>query len=100
MLDSGAKSREQLTTAKTGLEQELKEIEKQLKAYSDTDPTEIERKKEETKKFADEVAIYTDEIFSLEGHVKTTMGLEAVKELQTSLYADEFDEEEGGLRVV
>ena len=98
MLDNGAESREELNAAKSGLEKEVKEFEKQLAAYSDSDPTELEHKREEMKKFKGEADQWTDDIYAMESKLKEKFGEESVKELRAGLYGDEYDEEEGGLK--
>jgi hypothetical protein len=98
MLDNGGESREQVMATKTGLESELKQLQKELAAYRDNDPTELERKQKETKSFLANVEQYTDEIYSMENWFGKMAGDEMVKGLRQMLYGDEYDEEEGGLR--
>jgi chromosome segregation ATPase len=98
MLDSGGDSREDVIATKAGLEAELKKLQKELAAYRDSDPTELERKQNETKKLLADAEQYTDEIYSLEGWFSKMAGDETVKGLKLMLYGDEYDEEEGGLR--
>lgn len=98
MLEGGAQSREQLTAIKLALDKDIKECEKELAAYRDTDPTELERKEEEMKKCKVEVGQFTDDIYSMESWLGKRFGEGTVKELRLSLYGDELDEDEGILR--
>jgi len=99
MLDGNGESREELVTAKAVLESELKALRKDLAAYSDNDPTELERKRKDIPKYKLEAEQYTDEIYSMEGWFKDKgQGDEAIAALRMSLYGDEYDEEEGILR--
>ena len=99
MLDNGAESREELMTAKSELENEVKVLQKQVAAYSDNDPTELERKVNEIAQLKNDAEQYTDDIDSMESWFKK-MGQdkEAIKALRMSLYGDELDEEEGILK--
>ena len=94
MLDNGAESREDLMTSKSALEAEVKALQKQLAAYSDNDPTELERKRKETVQFKMEAEQCTDDIYSMEGWFKK-MGQdeEGMKRLRAMFYGDEMDEE-------
>ena len=98
MLDSGAEGREELEGKKAGLEKEVKELEKELQAYSDCDPTELERKGEEVAKCKVEVEGCTDDIFTMESWLNGKFGSENVRGLKEEIYGDEWDAEEGGLR--
>ena len=99
MLDIGAESREDLTANKTELESEVKGLQKQLAAYSDTDPTELERKRNEIERFKAEADQCTDDIYTIEGWFKKTFqDDEALRNLRVSLYGDELDVENGVLK--
>ncbi|KAK5122452.1 hypothetical protein LTR85_004036 [Meristemomyces frigidus] len=99
MLDSGGESREELTATKAELDAEVKMLQKELAAYSDEDPTELERKKKESQSFRAEAEQYTDEIDSMEGWFKNIIpDEEGMKMLRMSMYGDEFDAEEGMLK--
>ena len=99
MVDNGGESREDLVASKSELDEEVKALQKQLAAYSDTDPTELERKKKEIETFKDEADQYTDGIYAMEGWFKK-MGQdeEGMKEMRLGMYGDEVDEEEGVLK--
>lgn len=98
MLDTPGESREDVMTAKADLEKELKELQKELATYSDSDPTEVERKKEEARMWYKEADGYSDSIDSMESWFKKQGMDEAVAALKQMLYGDEYDEEEGALR--
>ena len=99
MLDNGAESREELNAAKAELEKGVKNCEKQLAAYSDTDPTELERKKEEMKHFMVDATQCTDDVYTMESYIKRRLGDDLlVKHLRATVYGDELDEEDGVLK--
>jgi len=99
MLDDAGESREDLVARKVELEGETKQLQKALAAYSDNDPTEIERKLKEVKGFKAEVEVYTDDIYSMEGWFKGAgQDAEGMMRLRTLFYGDELDAEEGMLR--
>lgn len=99
MLDDGGESREELTATKVELESEVKLLRKELAAYSDDDPTELERKKKETQGFKADAEQYSEEIYSMEGWFKNAgTDEESMNMLRMSMYGDEFDAEEGGLK--
>ncbi|EMC91213.1 hypothetical protein BAUCODRAFT_28353 [Baudoinia panamericana UAMH 10762] len=98
MLDSGGERRETLVATKTGLEAEVKRLQMELSAYSDSDPTELERKAKDLNGFKAVVGQCTDDIYSMEGWFKSIGQSEAVQALRVQLYGDELDAEEGMLR--
>ena len=99
MLDNGGDSREDLVTSRSELDKEVKALQKQLAAYSDTDPTELERKKKEIEAFKGEAEQYTDEIYAMEGWFKKIgQDEDGMKKMRLGMYGDEVDEEEGMLR--
>ena len=98
MLDAGAESREELDAKKGALEKEVKRLEKELQAYSDTDPTKSERKREEIAKWKGEVEGCTEDIYTMESWLNGKYGEEGVKGLLEEVYGDEWDEEEGAMR--
>ena len=100
LLDSGAESREESMASEAKLEGEVKGLQTQLAAYSDNDPTELERKKREIEEFKNEAEHCTDDIYSMEGWFKKIGGYdeEAIKGLRMMFYGDELDEEEGVLK--
>jgi hypothetical protein len=99
MLDSGGESREDLMATRVELEAEVKGLAKELAAYSDSDPTELAKRKAEVKKFNLEVDQYSDDILSMESFVAGMVGdQEQMLTMKQEWYGDQFDEEEGGLR--
>ncbi|CZT18154.1 related to MND1 Mnd1/Hop2 complex promote meiotic chromosome pairing and DSB repair [Ramularia collo-cygni] len=98
MLDNPGESRAEVVAAKAELEKELKDLQKELATYSESDPTEVERKKVEAKVWYKEADECSDQINSIEDWYKKQGHHDMVKELQKGLYGDEYDEEEGGLR--
>lgn len=97
-LENG-ESREDLMVAKSELDNEVKSLHKELAAFSDSDPTELERKKKEIELFKCHAEQFTDEIYSMEGWFKK-MGTdeEELKGLRMQIYGDEVDEEDGVLK--
>ncbi|TKA26316.1 hypothetical protein B0A50_05095 [Salinomyces thailandicus] len=100
MLDSGAESREELMSTKLELEAEMKDLSRELAAYSDDDLTELERKKREIASFRAEASEYTDQIEAMDGWFKNMLSGndEALQGFRLTMYGDEYDEEEGGLQ--
>jgi hypothetical protein len=82
------------------LTKELEKLRTELAAYSEQDPVEVEKKAAETQKARSDAEKTTDHIYSMESwirnHTSADPGL-TVHVLKT-LYDDEYDEEEGGLR--
>ena len=101
MLDSGAESREELMSRRSVLETGILSLQKELAAYSDSDPTELERKKKEIEGFKCETEQYTDDVYSMEGWFKKQgQDEESLKQLRSALYGDQLDGEEGILREI
>jgi len=99
MLDNGGDSREELVASKATLEEDVKKLQKALATYSDMDPTELERKKAETKRFQQEAEQFTDEIYFMEGWLKDHgVDGENLTNLRIQFYGEEFDQEEGMLK--
>lgn len=98
MLDHPGESREDVMAAKAEMEKELKELQRELATYSDSDPTEVERKKEEARMWFKEADECSDQISSIENWFKKEYNDEAVAMLKKTLYGDEYEEDEGGLR--
>ncbi|KAK1079193.1 hypothetical protein LTR33_006592 [Friedmanniomyces endolithicus] len=98
LLDEAGESRPELVARKSELEAEIKALQRELAGYSDSDPTELERKKKEMAAFKHGASQCTDEIDALEGWFKTGGQEEALYGLRMELYGDEYDAEEGGLR--
>lgn len=92
--------RNSLITKHAGLTKELEQLRQELAAYSEQDPIEVEKKKQEAQNYQAEVDKYTDQILSMECWLKERLSGDADQMMQTKrlLYGDEFDEDEGGLR--
>ncbi|KAF2765154.1 Mnd1-like protein [Teratosphaeria nubilosa] len=100
MLDGGGDSREELMSQKAQLEMEVNFLRKELSAYSDSDPTELERKRKEMIVLKGQAEQFTDEILAMEGWLKDVGQVDGEQMLAMKMdwYDGEFDEEEGGLR--
>ena len=81
------------------LAKEVEGLRKELAAYSEQDPVELERKEHETRQFRSEAEKWTDQILSMEGWLKDSTGgdKEQMENIKRMCYGDEFSEEEGGL---
>jgi hypothetical protein len=92
--------RKTLITKHGDLTKELERLRQDLAAYSEQDPVEMDKKKEETQEFRNRAEKYTDHILSMEGWLKESTGgdKEQLSGILRQCYDDEFDEEEGGLR--
>jgi hypothetical protein len=92
--------RASLITKHAGLTKGLEQLRQELAAYSEQDPIEVDKKKNEAQQYQTEVDRYTDQILSMEGWLKERLSGDAEQMMQTKrmLYGDEYDEEEGGLR--
>ena len=98
-VENGGESREELVAVKVELDMEVMGLLKELAAFSDTDPTELERKKTGIEGFKGEAEMFTEEIYAMEGWYRK-MGMDEVglRGLRLMFYGDEVDEEEGVLR--
>ncbi|KAK5720043.1 hypothetical protein LTR15_007316 [Elasticomyces elasticus] len=99
MLDDAGESRADLATKKNELEADTKKLQKELAAYSDSDPTELERKRKEVDAFKKEADQCADEIYMMEGWFKERgVDAEGMQRLQESVYGDQYSADDGGLR--
>ncbi|EME39426.1 hypothetical protein DOTSEDRAFT_138647 [Dothistroma septosporum NZE10] len=92
--DHGGESREEMNARKVVLVDETKGLEEELKSFAEDDPTELERKKQEAKKWLREAEQATDEIQTMEMWFKKNhpeMGAEMAMAFD---YGDEWDLEE------
>jgi hypothetical protein len=78
----------------------LEDLRKDVVAYSEHDPVEMDKKNGEIQKCRADAEVFTDHILSMEGWLKQQMGgdREQMDNIKRMCYGDEFDEEEGGLR--
>ncbi|KAF2109129.1 Mnd1 family-domain-containing protein, partial [Lophiotrema nucula] len=92
--------RKALVTKHANLSKELEALRMELAAYSEQDPVEIERKRDETKQFRDDSEKWTDQIMSMESWLRGHIGgdKEQMSSIMRMCYGDDLDEEEGGLR--
>jgi len=99
LLGSGG-NRKSLTLSYAGLTKELEGLQKELAAYSDNDPVELERKKQRTEQSKSDAERWTEQIQSMESWIKSRTGgdREQMLSMKRSWYGDEFDEENEGLR--
>ncbi|KAK3114727.1 hypothetical protein LTR53_006681 [Teratosphaeriaceae sp. CCFEE 6253] len=94
MLDDAGQSRDEVVARKNELEAETGSLQKELAAYSDNDPTELERKKQELDAFKKEASVCTDDIYIMEGWLADHELREyLVQRIQPEIYGDELDED-------
>ncbi|KAF2263641.1 meiotic nuclear division protein 1 [Lojkania enalia] len=100
MLMGSSGDRKTLITKHEDLTKELNYLRKELAAYSEQDPVELDKKREETMQFRDDAEKFTDQIISMERWLREQTGgdKEQMRNIMIMFYGDEFDEEEGGLR--
>jgi hypothetical protein len=92
--------RKTLITKHADLTKEVEKLRTELAAYSEQDPIEVENKAAETLKAKQDAEKFTDHIYSMESWIRGQCSGDPVAMLgiMQTLYDDEFDEEEGGLR--
>ncbi|GAB1742678.1 hypothetical protein NU219Hw_g8390t1 [Hortaea werneckii] len=102
MLDTCGESREELNMTKHDLETKTKRLQNELAAYSDVDPTELERKRRQIEAMKGESEEYTDHIYAMDGWFKEMLNGdgEALTALRMSFFAEEYDEEAESLKEV
>ncbi|KAK3072154.1 hypothetical protein LTR53_007347 [Teratosphaeriaceae sp. CCFEE 6253] len=94
MLDDAGQSRDEVVARKNELEAETGSLQKELAAYSDNDPTELERKKQELDAFKKEASVCTDDVYIMEGWLADHELREyLVQRIQPEIYGDELDED-------
>ncbi|KAF7196006.1 Meiotic nuclear division protein 1-like, partial [Pseudocercospora fuligena] len=93
MTDAGVDSREELMHEKAVLEADLQTLRKQLAAYSEDDPAEMQRRETECTKLYHDADQYTDHIVSMEEWLEKACGTEAVSSSRFE-YGEEWDTEE------
>jgi hypothetical protein len=78
----------------------LEDLRKDLVAYSEHDPVEMDKKNGQAQKHKADAEVFTDHILSMEGWLKEHTGgdKEQMSNIMRMCYGDEFDEEEGCLR--
>jgi hypothetical protein len=93
-------NRKTLITKHADLTKELEKLRTELAAYSEQDPVEMEKKDAETQQSRLDAEKFTDQVLVMQGWLKQTIGQDAENftNLLKSIYDDEYDEEEQGLR--
>jgi predicted nuclease with TOPRIM domain len=92
--------RQTLITKHADLTKELEKLRTELAAYSEQDPVEMEKKDAETQQSRLDADKFTDQILVMQSWLKQTIGQDAENflNLLKSVYDEEYDEEEQGLR--
>lgn len=96
--DDSDETREELMAKKAVLAADLKTLSKELEAYSDNEPFELERKEQEIKELHREATKYTDDIYSMESWFKKRDMEQNLTAYRMSFYGDEWDTEELDLK--
>ena len=92
-----AGERAQLMEDNMKLKVEVDLLRKELASYSDSDPVELTRKKEETGRLRLDAARWTDNIYSIESYMRTELGVdqETMNSIRDQYYGDEYVAGEG-----
>ncbi|CZS97911.1 probable MND1 Mnd1/Hop2 complex promote meiotic chromosome pairing and DSB repair [Rhynchosporium agropyri] len=91
LLEGNGMDRKTLVETHEALEKEMAILDKELAAYSDNDPVEIQRKVEETKRARDSAIRWTDDIESLESYIGTlTTDRAQMVEIMAQACGDEY----------
>jgi hypothetical protein len=94
--------RESMMNAHEELSMILDAFRGELAAYSENDPVEVERRRQQIMEDKLRVDALTDAIYSMEGWVRQQVSGDRalLMTLKQNWYGDEFDEEAGGLREI
>lgn len=89
--------RESLTKYHVQLQEEIAALRAELATYSDTDPVEMQRRKEESERLRASAERYTEKIYCLERYYLELTGgdREGLEQIRKILYGDEYREGEG-----
>lgn len=89
--------RNELMNRYTGGKQELETLRKELAGYSDCDPSEIVRKKQELADLMAKAERWTDNIYCLEAYLKQMTGgdVQALERIREEYYGSEYVAGEG-----
>jgi len=99
MLDEGGETREELLGMKKSLEAETEALRRELAAYSDNDPTELERKVNDAAAWKITTEECTDDIYTMEGWLKNELNNSGGSDaMLQETYGKEYDEEVRGLK--
>ena len=92
-----AGERTQLLEEHLKLKVEVDLLRKELASYSDSDPVELKRKKEEVGRLRLAASKWTDNIYSIEGYMRSELavGLEVMNSIREEYYGDEYVVGEG-----
>ncbi|KAI9829481.1 MAG: hypothetical protein M1819_006301 [Sarea resinae] len=92
-----AYDRTRLSKAQAELQTELEQLRAEMLSYSEDDPTEIHRKKEETEEYMANAERWTDNIYILEAYYRELDpgNQEGLDNLRRELYGDDYQEGEG-----
>ncbi|KAI8935969.1 hypothetical protein NX059_007473 [Plenodomus lindquistii] len=102
LMDSGD-DRATLTIKHAELQKDVERLRVELKAYSEQDPVEMEKKVAETRQSREDVGRHSDQILTMEGWLKAQLGggdRAQVLNVLKMLYVDEYDEDDESLREV
>ncbi|KAG9196506.1 hypothetical protein G6011_01627 [Alternaria panax] len=101
LMETGG-DRKTLITKHTELTKDLEKLRSELAAYSEQDPVEMEKKAAETEQARLDAEKFTDQILIMQDWLNQQCfggsGGPDFKDMLKSLYHDEYDEEEEGLR--
>jgi hypothetical protein len=94
--------RKALVAQHAELTREVEILRGQMAAYSDQDPVEMDKMKQETLKYRNEAETWTDQILSMESWLKDKLAgdREQIAAMLKLYYGNEYDEEEGCLREI
>ena len=89
--------RAQLMETHLKMKVEVEILKKELASYSDCDPVELRRKKEEVERLKQTASRWTDNIYSIEGYMRSKLGFDPDKMdlVRISYYGDEYVAGEG-----
>lgn len=99
VLTSTGGDRKTLVTKHEELTKEVEKLRTELAAYSEYDPIELDKKIEDTRRSRAAAERFTEHIYCMEGWLKELVhDRDSLLATLKSLYGDEWDDEEGGLR--
>ncbi|KAH0548166.1 hypothetical protein GP486_008111 [Trichoglossum hirsutum] len=88
--------RQSLRETYANLQQQTAALRTELSSYSDNDPTEVLRKKEQTARLMASAERWTDNIYTLEAYLlEVTQDREAMENIRREHYGEEYVEGEG-----
>jgi hypothetical protein len=100
MLMESGNNRKALTAKHALLAKEMEMLGAELASYSENDPVEVEKRKEQIHLHRLDAERWTDQIQSMEAWVKRSAGADkdTFMAMKKNWYKDQFDEEEGSLK--